>query len=107
MTPAEAAAAYRAWLADHHDDPALIAQDWSTIRHTMWNYVGIMRSSARLQRAYEELRNLSRRITEFYRRTSLSRPLIELFHGCNAALTVAEAARRNKNSKGCHFRTDR
>ena len=91
---------------EHHDDPALIAQDWSNIRHTMWNYVGIMRSSARLQRAYEELRNLSRRITEFYRRTSLSRPLIELFHGCNAALTVAEAARRNKNSKGCHFRTD-
>lgn len=91
---------------EHNDDPALIAQDWSNIRHTMWNYVGITRSSARLQRAYDELRNLSRRITDFYRRTPLSKPIIELFHGCNAALTIAEAARRNKISKGCHFRVD-
>ena len=91
---------------EHNDDPALIAQDWSTIRHTMWNYVGITRSSARLQRAFDELRNLSRRITDFYRRTPLSRPLIELFHGCNAALLIAEAARRNKTSKGCHYRVD-
>lgn len=91
---------------EHNDDPALIAQDWSNIRHTMWNYVGITRSSARLQRACDELRNLSRRITDFYRRTPLSRPIIELFHGCNAAQTIAEAARRNKISKGCHYRVD-
>ena len=91
---------------EHNDDPALIAQDWSTIRHTMWNYVGITRSSARLQRACNELRNLSKRITDFYRLTPLSPPLIELFHGCNAALTIAEAALRNKESRGCHFRVD-
>ena len=91
---------------EHNDDPALLAQDWSTIRHTMWNYVGITRSSARLQRACNELRNLSKRITDFYRLTPLSPPLIELFHGCNAALTIAEAALRNKESKGCHFRVD-
>lgn len=91
---------------EHNDDPALLAQDWSNIRHTMWNYVGITRSSARLQRAFDELRNLSRRITDFYRRTPLSRQIIELFHGCKAAQTIAEAARRNKISKGCHYRVD-
>ena len=91
---------------DHNDDPTLISQDWSSIRNTMWNYVGITRSTARLQRAFEELRQLSRRITDFYSSTPLSRPLIELMHGCHAAFIITEAARRNKNSLGCHYRVD-
>ncbi len=91
---------------DHNDDPTLISQDWSAIRHTMWNYVGITRSTARLQRAFEELRQLSRRITDFYSSTPLSRPLIQLMHGCHAAFIITEAARRNKTSLGCHYRID-
>ena len=91
---------------DHNDDPTLISQDWSAIRNTMWNYVGITRSTARLQRAFEELRQLSRRITDFYSSTPLSRPLIQLMHGCHAAFIITEAARRNKNSVGCHYRVD-
>ena len=59
-----------------------------------------------LQRAFEELRQLSRRITDFYRSTPLSRPLIQLMHGCHAAFIITEAARRNKNSVGCHYRVD-
>ncbi len=91
---------------EHNDDPALISQDWGAIRNTMWNYVGITRSTARLQRAYEELRQLSRRITDFYKRTPLSRPLIQLMHGCHAAFIITESARRNKSSIGCHYRVD-
>ena len=91
---------------DHNDDPALLSQDWSAIRNTMWNYVGIARSTARLQRAFEELRQLRRRITDFYSNTPLSRPLIQLMHGCHAAFIITEAARRNKNSVGCHYRVD-
>lgn len=91
---------------DHNDDPTLISQDWSAIRNTMWNYVGITRSTARLQRAFEELRQLSRRITDFYSSTPLSRPLIQLMHGCHAAFIITEAARRNKTSVGCHYRVD-
>lgn len=91
---------------ERNDDPALIAQDWATIRHTMWNYVGITRTRSRLQRAFEDLRDLSRHLHDFYKRTPLSKPLVDLFHGCQTAYMVTMAALRNKQSLGCHYRVD-
>ncbi|MGE4299345.1 MAG: L-aspartate oxidase [Desulfovibrionaceae bacterium] len=91
---------------NHNEDPALIAQDWATIRHTMWNYVGITRSTPRLERAHDDLRNLYKHLVDFYRRTPLSKPLIDLFHGSHAAYIVTLAAMRNKKSLGCHYRAD-
>lgn len=91
---------------EKNDDPALLTQDWASIRNTMWNYVGISRSTARLRRAFEELRDLSRHIHDFYKRTRLSRPLVDLFHGSHTAYVITQAALRNKESLGCHCRTD-
>lgn len=88
------------------EDPALIAQDWSTIRNTMWNYVGITRTKPRLHRAYDDLRNLYKHLNEFYKTTPLSKNLVDLFHGSHAAYIVTMAALRNKKSLGCHYRTD-
>jgi len=87
-------------------DPALIAQDMSTIRNIMWNYVGLVRSSARLARAMDELRHLRSEIDNFYHTAKLSDPLIGLRNGVQAALTVAMAAWENKRSRGCHYRED-
>ncbi|MES9995106.1 L-aspartate oxidase [Desulfovibrio aminophilus] len=89
-----------------NDDPALIAQDWATIRNTMWNYVGITRTTARLSRAFSEMRNLSKNIQDFYKQTVISKPIIDLFHGCQAAYLITQAALRNKKSQGCHYRVD-
>lgn len=89
-----------------NEDPALIAQDWATIRHTMWNYVGIIRSTARLRRAFEDLRTLSKNMHDFYRQTPISKPIIDLFHGCQTAYVVTQAAMRNKKTLGCHYRAD-
>ncbi len=89
---------------EHNDDPALIAQDWATIRNTMWNYVGITRTTPRLARAFEDLRDLSRHIHDFYKSTPLSRPIIELFHGCQTAYLITQSALRNKKNIGCHHR---
>lgn len=89
---------------EHNDDPALIAQDWATIHSTMWNYVGISRTEARLERAFEDLRDLSRRIHDFYRKTPMSKPLVDLFHGCQTAYLITQAALRNRHSIGCHNR---
>lgn len=89
---------------EHNDDPALIAQDWAAIRSTMWNYVGITRTSERLARAFEDLRDLSRHLHTFYRSTPLSRPIVDLFHGCQAAYLITQAALRNPNDIGCHHR---
>ncbi|MBE1237014.1 L-aspartate oxidase [Phaeovibrio sulfidiphilus] len=91
---------------ERNDDPALIAQDWATIRNAMWNYVGIRRTTARLNRAFDELRDLSRTLNAFYKSTPLSKPLIDLFHGCQTACLITEAALRNKTSLGCHYRED-
>lgn len=91
---------------EHNDDPALIAQDWARIRHTMWNYVGITRTDSRLRRAFEDMRDLSRHVHDFYKRTPLSKRLIDLFHGCQAAYTITLAAKKNKQSLGCHYRID-
>ena len=92
--------------SDRNDDPALIAQDWASIRHSMWNYVGISRSTGRLRRAFEDLRDLSRNIHDFYKRTPLSKRLVNLFHGCQAAYIITQSALRNPKSLGCHNRTE-
>jgi len=86
-----------------NEDPALIAQDWSALRHTMWNYVGIVRTPERLVRAVADLRHQLGRLTEFYRTTPLSAALVDLFHGCTAAGLIAAAAQRNPTSVGCHY----
>lgn len=90
----------------HNEDPALIAQDWAAIRNTMWNYVGITRTSARLHRAFTDLRKLSKNLQDFYKQTPLTKPLIDLFHGCQAAYTITLASLRNKKTNGCHYRAD-
>ena len=87
-----------------NEDPALIAQDWATIRNTMWNYVGISRSADRLGRAFSDMRKLSKNLQDFYKKTPISRPIIDLFHGCQAAYIITLAALRNKDSRGCHHR---
>ncbi len=92
---------------EDNEDPALIAQDWALIKYTMWNYVGIVRTTSRLKRANEDLRNLDKRIQEFYRNTPISKPLIDLFHGCQAAIIITLDALRNTKSFGCHYRINK
>ncbi len=87
-------------------DPVLFQQDWNSIRSTMWNYAGIVRTRRRLKRACDDLGYLGHRIERFYRSTRLSRELLELRNGIVTARSVAEAARRNPVSRGCHYLRD-
>jgi L-aspartate oxidase len=87
-------------------DPALIWRDIRTIQHTMWHYVGLIRSTRRLARALRDLRHLNQDIDSFYRTTRLNDALIGLRHSVQAALIVAEAAQHNRTSRGCHYRDD-
>jgi L-aspartate oxidase len=86
-----------------NEDPALIVQDWNTIRSTMWNYVGIVRTRERLERAQAEMADLGRRLSQFYHRARLTRRIVELFQGNLAAQLVASAALRSPRSLGCHY----
>jgi L-aspartate oxidase len=87
-------------------DPALIWRDIRTIQHTMWHYVGLVRSGRRLARALRDLNHLRQDIEDFYRATRLNDALIGLRHGVQAALIVAEAAQHNRVSRGAHYRED-
>jgi L-aspartate oxidase len=91
---------------DRNEDPALLQQDWSTIKSTMWNYVGINRTASRLKRAFADLRDLNVHLHDFYLETSLSKPMVDLFHGCQAAYIITLAAMRNTRSLGCHYRVN-
>ena len=88
------------------EDPALILQDWTTIQHTMWNYVGIVRTYERLKRALADMQHLGNRLTKYYHESMISKSIVELFHGQQMASIVASAAIRNPRSTGAHFRTD-
>lgn len=85
-------------------DPALILQDMVTIQHIMWNYVGLVRTTRRLERALRDLHDLRRDIDRFYATTRLTDSLIGLRNSVQTALLVAQAAWSNKVSSGCHYR---
>jgi L-aspartate oxidase len=87
-------------------DPALIQQDVIMIQHIMWNYVGLVRSARRLERAIDDLRHLQREVDRFYRTTWLTDDLIGLRNAVQAALIVARAAWEARDSHGCHYRED-
>jgi L-aspartate oxidase len=87
-------------------DPALVAQDWLTIRQTMWNYVGLVRTRKRLDRAHQILRELHLEIGRFYAQSELGDALIGLRNGIQTALVVLLAAMEARTSAGCHYRVD-
>jgi len=87
-------------------DPALINQDWLTIRSTMWNYAGIIRTAKRLQRAKSDLEYLMHRIEDFYREARMDGGVVALRQGIQVALLITRAALSNPISRGAHFRKD-
>ncbi len=87
-------------------DPALIQGDMQTIQNIMWHYVGLIRSGDRLARAIRELRHMQNEIETFYRKTKLSDGLIGLRNAVEVSLIIAQAAQHNRQSLGCHYRTD-
>jgi L-aspartate oxidase len=87
-------------------DPALINQDWLTIRSTMWNYAGIIRTRKRLERAQADLEYLHHRIEQFYKQARMDAKVVELKHGIQVALMITHAALANPVSRGAHFIKD-
>ena len=88
-------------------DPAFLSQDWLTLKHTMWNYAGLIKTNARLARAEGILTELSRGIEVFYRKATLSDSLIGLRHASLVARLILKASLRNSKSLGCYLREDR
>lgn len=95
-----------AWIypdKEEEVDPALVHQDWLSIRSTMWNYVGIVRTVKRLERAKADMGYLLNRMNEFYRKAHIGPLLLGLRNGIQTALVVVEAAFHNRISRGTHY----
>jgi L-aspartate oxidase len=84
-------------------DPALINQDWLSIRNTMWNYAGIIRTKKRLERAHADLDYLRHRIDKFYKEAKMDPKVVGLKHGIQVAMLITHAAINNPVSRGAHY----
>ncbi len=87
-------------------DASFLKQDWMTLKQTMWNYAGLIKTEDRLARAVGILNELQRGIEFFYRKATLSDELIGLRHATLASRLVLEACQRNRVSLGCYQRDE-
>ncbi len=84
----------------------LISHDLTEIKNLMWDYVGIVRSNFRLERALSRMRLIRQEIENFYRRTTVTDGLIELRNLATVAQLIIQSALLRKESRGLHYTTD-
>ena len=84
----------------------LIEHDRREIQENMWDYVGIVRSNVRLERARVRLKMIQDEIEQFYKHTRVIEPLIELRNLATVANLIIRSAIARKESRGLHYTTD-
>ena len=89
-----------------NEEMVLITQTKRELQEIMWNYVGIVRSDLRLQRAFDRLNLIFRETEDLYNRSVLTEPLSELRNLIACAYLIIKMARARRQNVGLHYSLD-
>lgn len=88
------------------DEMIVITHMWEEIRRLMWNYVGIVRSTKRLERAQHRLQNIRSEVKEYYSNMKVHADILELRNIAIVADLTVQCALKRHESRGIHYSLD-